>query len=919
MKRLNIKTLALACALLAGGGAAHADMAKPGIWHWPQADGSVLNVNVEGDENHHFYLSEDGYVLVKDGGYFYYGICQPGQAPVSSAVRASNVAERTPAEKALLAGIDKDALRAAAVTAGAVTPQGMMRAGMGLFSGTNFPSTGSQRGLVILVEFSDKPFYSEDPLDYFSRMLNEEDFSDYTATGSARDYFLASSMGQFDFTLDVYGPVTMPNGYAYYGSDTYGQDANVREMVITACQMLNGEIDFTRYDSDNNGVIDNVCIIYAGYGQSSYADTDCIWPHRSTVSGNYTFDGKKLSGYSCSNEWQTSGTSGMPVGPGTFCHEFSHVLGLPDTYSTSNTGGFTPGVWDIMSSGNYNNNGFSPPLYCAQERYALGWLTPTVISGSMNATLEPLIDTNTAYMIRTSAEREYYLLENRQHKGWDKYLPGHGMLVWHIDFNQSLWDRNQVNNNVNHQYVDIVEADDVKSDATRSADTFPGAAGITEFTDETSPALKAWSGASLNLPLTEITEHAPSGNITFKVAGGEAPCASPVASAATAVTARSFKAQWTQVAGADAYLLSVFTRDADGNVAYAPGFEARNMGTATSFTVSGLEPSTDYIYTVSAREGTAQSLPSNEISFSTPALTHAYVIPVAKEATAIGDHQFTASWDAVDGAQSYIVNVTRRKMSGTTEAYNGFDGKFNEWFASPSATYNTSKIFAGLSTPSVQLGQNEYVSTPELEGAPRTFSFWHRGKSTDAGASVGVEALVAECWSPVASFEVCTKSGGATYTVGDFPAEATAVRVIFRTPVVKGQFYVDDLTVVSGGSATTSPVVGYIDANVGNVTSVVIDGLGSGTEYFYTVKAVKDGVQSMESRQIRALTTGEPSATNPGDINGDGAIDAVDIAYIVSAMLGSTPADFNAENADLNGDGTIDSVDVAIIISMMLS
>ncbi|MDE6136360.1 MAG: M6 family metalloprotease domain-containing protein, partial [Muribaculaceae bacterium] len=379
------------------------------------------------------------------------------------------------------------------------------RRGPGLFPGTHFPSMGKQKGLVVLVEYTDTKFNTAyDPADYFARMLNEPGFSDYSATGSAVDFFRESSMGQFEPEFDVYGPITLSRNMAYYGgNDWYGNDSNPQKMVIEACQQLDATVDFSQYDRDGDGYIDNVFVFYAGRGEASGGSADTVWPHSWDVSAaesvTYTFDGVILDHYACSNEWEGS----RPDGVGTFVHEFSHVMGLPDLYATSYTSAFTPGAWSAMDYGPYNNNGCTPPLYSAYERYSLGWIEPLPIGGPINATLYP-IGTNQAGIIATGDPEEYFLVENRQQTGWDTYIPGHGMLVWHVDYDSYVWSRNVVNNTASHQYVDIEEADGIQSESTRAGDAFPGTSGKTSFTATTSPAMKTWAGKGLDFPITEI-------------------------------------------------------------------------------------------------------------------------------------------------------------------------------------------------------------------------------------------------------------------------------------------------------------------------------------------------------------------------------------------------------------------------------
>lgn len=427
-----------------------------------------------------------------------------------------------------------------------------------------FPTTGEMRSLVILVNFADVKMSSETPQQDFQRMMTEEGYADLGGTGSARDYYIENSMGQFIPQFDVVGPVELPNGYAYYGANKAGgDDIHATDMIIEACRMLDDDVDFSLYDYNNDGYIDNVFVFYAGYGEATTNDANTIWPHSYDITSYQSvpvmLDGKRLDHYACTNELDASGRMD---GIGTFVHEFGHVLGLPDLYSTQYTNAFTPGTWSVMDEGEYNNNSRTPPYFTVYERYALGWLTPVELGDAASVAMQS-IDTNEAYIITTPDSNEYFLIENRQQTGWDTYIPGHGMLVWHIDYDEYIWRMNRVNNKADHQYVDIMEADGILSTGTRKGDPFPGTGNVTELTAETTPALRMWNGTSVNVPLTNITES--DGIITFDVCGGGAPLEPirfivPVAEDATEVTESSFVANWQQVEEAEGYYVMLGQR-----------------------------------------------------------------------------------------------------------------------------------------------------------------------------------------------------------------------------------------------------------------------------------------------------------------------------------------------------------------------
>ncbi len=492
-------------------------------------DGSVLKYRQAGDENFHYYVSEDGYPLVRDNGILYYGKISADGRLEKSIYKATAVGKRDAATVAFLEQIDPAAMMREVKMRKNVSSRKVRRnsavakavsQGPGLFPGTVFPSMGDQKAIVVLVQYKDVKFKLGDPKDYFTRMLNERGFSDYGGTGSAVDYFEECSGRQFRPQFDVYGPVTLKNNMSYYGGNdaVYDEDEHPEEMAIEACQQLDATVDFSQYDRDGDGYIDNVFIFYAGRGEADGGGDNTVWPHAwnvtSATNTPYVFDGVRLDSYGCTNEWTRDN---RPDGVGTFIHEFSHVMGLPDLYSTDYSDAFTPGEWSALDYGPYNNDGCTPPLYGAFERYALGWMSPRVLDAATDVTLNP-IGENEACMIPTSDSNEFFLLENRQQTGWDTYIPGHGMLVWHVLYDSGVWNKNEVNNDENKQYVDIEEADGKQTESTRAGDAFPGTSGKTSFTDTTKPSMKTWKGKSLNMPLTEIAEN--DGVITFKVKGG---------------------------------------------------------------------------------------------------------------------------------------------------------------------------------------------------------------------------------------------------------------------------------------------------------------------------------------------------------------------------------------------------------------
>lgn len=494
-----------------------------------QPDGETLLIRIYGDESRHAVTTEDGYLLLSapDGSYVYADV-DSGGLPVSAEMRATDPERRTPEIQRRLQSIDKEAV-VAAMERVVVRRDAPARKGPGLMD-TRFPTTGKQRALVILVEYTDVSFSMTDPKDFFTRMLNEEGFSDYEGTGSARDYFLDNSCGVFDPSFDVYGPVRLEHEMRHYGAnDRWGYDSNPQQMVIEACDALDDEVDFSLYDTNGDGIIDNVFVYYAGYGEADGGGSLSVWPHSSKLSlvfsQKYVYDGVVLDRYACTNELQYFQRQDEPDGIGTFCHEFSHVLGLPDLYATTTINLTTPGTWDLMDNGSYNNLSRTPPCLSSFERYALGWMEPQQLTDGLDCVLYPLSGANVALIYASESGNEYFLFENRQQQGWDAYLPGHGMLVWQIDYNRRQWENNTVNDNIWHQYVDLIEADGKSGNESRAGDPFPGATENRFFNRSSTPSFTFWDKTEVPIGLYNITE-SPLGNVSFSVrpfpyAGGD--------------------------------------------------------------------------------------------------------------------------------------------------------------------------------------------------------------------------------------------------------------------------------------------------------------------------------------------------------------------------------------------------------------
>ena len=423
---------------------ANAIPARP-VWRTVvQSDGTAIEVKTIGDEYYRYTINRDGQQVRLNQAGMYEVV---GEEPTVDVVKARRAAKKARRQR-------KDV---------GTTP---------------YPAP---RGLLILANFSDKKFQSSNSKAVMDSLINAKDCQVNNGYGSAAQYFKDQSNGQYQPVFDVVGPVTLSKTQSYYGTnvDPYDEDSDDKyatDAVIEACILANSQVNFADYDWNNDGYVDFVYVIYAGKGAADGGGKNTIWPHNWSIQGqisyaaqypeevftNYTkaqtkLDGKYLDNYAMSQE--IDGQTNSRAGNGTFCHEFGHVIGLPDFYDTSYgsnySGQLTPNEWDIMDGGGYNGSGHCPPNYSAWEKYFMGWITPENL-GSQGAklTLYPngteqynVYQINAAGALQAATKEGLnYYIECRQKTGWDSYLPAAGMLIWKVNFSSQKWTDNEPNN-----------------------------------------------------------------------------------------------------------------------------------------------------------------------------------------------------------------------------------------------------------------------------------------------------------------------------------------------------------------------------------------------------------------------------------------------------------------------------------------
>ena len=507
--------------------------AKRGVWKTLKlADGTELRAQLVGDEHGNYWKGDDGK-----------GYRQAADADYFVVIDKNVITAKANARRNMLNTKRAKRLASRRVSIGEQTHY-----------------TGKKKGLVILMQFKDTKFKTANNLAKYKKILNEENFSDGNFKGSVADYFKAQSGGIFELTFDVVGPYTAEQKYSYYGKDYGGEgnDQHADELIVEAVNAAHNDteagINFKDYDWDGDGEVDQVFILYAGKGQADGGASNTIWPHMyylSSTEKTQTIDGVIIDTYACSNEIKSDDSI---EGIGCFCHEFSHCMGFPDFYDTSYSGWFGMGEWDLMCGGSYNGGSFRPAGYTAYEKWMSGWLEPIELTDDVKVEkLKPTSEGGDVYILYNSGHHdEYYMIENRQLKGWDASLPGAGLMITHVDFNKDIWEENNPNTKVtqqtvneyasqgytihanDHQRCSLIRANNKSSDYSYDSDVYPYNK-LDSLTATSKPAASLYNKNAagkkfMEKGITKITKNSD-GTMSFVygiVSGGDDPVVDPI-------------------------------------------------------------------------------------------------------------------------------------------------------------------------------------------------------------------------------------------------------------------------------------------------------------------------------------------------------------------------------------------------------
>lgn len=380
---------------------------------------------------------------------------------------------------------------------------------------------------VLLVQFSDVKFVQEDPVAAYDAMLNGVGYSVNGASGSAAEYFNDNFKGKAEFVFRVSDVITLSGNQAFYGEKTpFANDRNMELMVREALDIAAVQgMDYSGCDNDNDGKIDNVSIIFAGYSEAEGGGENSLWPHQAKINDpDMVFQELGIASYSCSAALK--GNSGSEIcAIGSFCHEFCHSLGLPDLYDTNGEeegeAKGLHGMLSIMDRGYFSDGGNTPPKFSAIEKEILGLAVPVDIYPNKRYTLSADSRNQEIYRIRTENEGEYFLIELRLASGWDRFAGGEGLVVYHVDKSEKVygglrcadrWEYNNINTFAAHECAHVVLPQQEESSGSLF---FPGSGNVTELVSwKGYMPLRSWDGYPVGIAITEIEFDGKSASFT---------------------------------------------------------------------------------------------------------------------------------------------------------------------------------------------------------------------------------------------------------------------------------------------------------------------------------------------------------------------------------------------------------------------
>ena len=643
LRRLSLTLYILLCltpALLAA-------PARKGLLNLRQPDGALVQAYLTGDEFGHLVLTPDGCALTQDAeGWWCYAQYDFYGKRVNTGVHAGDP-DAPGSVIAASSRIPYDLIRQRrSARAQRVLPLRRHE----LARTRSGESGGVRHGLIILAQFQDLAFtYSRED---FERIING------SGPTTALSYFKDQWKDSYTFRFDITEVVTLPQNYAYYGANNEdGEDEKAPEMIRDACAAVGPETDFSMYDNDGDGEVDNVFVFFAGPNESEGAEENRVWPHmwylQSGAGITFRRDGVLVDNYACTSELRlddnlTTFTSLATIG--TFCHEYTHTFGIPDLYDTDDedSGGYAETMWnciDLMDAGNHNDSGRTPPNYSVVERWYFGMSEGQPLTEGRH-TLRPIQENGDYFYLETDDD-EIYLFECRKASGWDAWIGGSGLLVYHLDWSQrpagestsagkvlkalDRWSLNEVNARPDHQCVDLIEPDPEARQKYQNAVKNRNYAAIytlashafwpygdaSVFTCDTNPAFVFWTEVSSPLGLTDIRRNAD-GSVTFTVFNAQQEQAPAVKVDKQEVFQDATIIQWSSLDPSFSGSSVIRYGLADADASQLKEVEVQPYETGKyAFVIDGLSPTTAYKVQLLCRKGSIPGPTNGNASFTT--------------------------------------------------------------------------------------------------------------------------------------------------------------------------------------------------------------------------------------------------------------------------------------------------------------